>query len=86
MAVAVVAGFFILIAPHMVRLAVGPDRCCLMPASAMASPIFALGGDLGIRSIAAPAEMPLGILSAIVGTLVSHFSIDRARRSLASGF
>ncbi len=85
-AVAGVVGFIGLIAPHMVRLAVGPDHRRLMPASALAGAILVLGADLGARTIAAPAEMPLGVLTAIIGTPVFLFLIDRSRRSLASGF
>ncbi len=82
-AVAGVVGFVGLIAPHLVRLAVGPDHRRLLPASALAGAILVLGADLGARTIAAPAELPLGVLTAIIGTPVFLFLIDRARRSLA---
>lgn len=85
-AVAGVVGFIGLIAPHMVRLVVGPDHRRLMPASAVAGAILVLGADLGARTIAAPSELPLGVLTAIIGTPVFLFLIDRARRSLAAGF
>ena len=85
-AVAGVVGFIGLIAPHMVRLAVGPDHRRLMPASAMAGAILVLGADLAARTIAAPAELPLGVLTAIIGTPVFLFLIDRSRRSLSAGF
>lgn len=85
-AVAGVVGFIGLIAPHIVRLAVGPDHKRLMPASAMAGAILVLGADLASRTIAAPAELPLGVLTAMIGTPVFLFLIDRSRRSLASGF
>jgi iron complex transport system permease protein len=83
-AVAGVVGFIGLIAPHIVRLAVGPDHRRLMPASAMAGAILVLGADLGARTIASPAELPLGVLTAIIGTPVFLFLIDRSRRSLAT--
>ena len=85
-AVAGVVGFIGLIAPHIVRLAVGPDHRRLMPASAVAGAILVLGADLGARTIADPAELPLGVLTAIIGTPVFLFLIDRSRRSLASNF
>ena len=85
-AVAGVVGFVGLIAPHMVRLAVGPDHRRLMPASAMAGAILVLGADLAARTIADPAELPLGVLTALIGTPVFLYLIDRSRRSLASGF
>ena len=82
-AVAGVIGFVGLIAPHIVRLALGPDHRRLLPGSALAGAILVLGADLGARTIAAPAELPLGVLTAIIGTPVFLFLIDRARRSLA---
>jgi len=82
-AVAGVVGFIGLIAPHMVRLVVGPDHRRLIPASALAGAILVLGADLAARTIVAPAEMPLGVLTAIIGTPIFLFLIDRARRSLA---
>ena len=82
-AVAGVVGFIGLIAPHIVRLMVGPDHRRLMPASAMAGAILVLGADLGARTIVSPAELPLGVLTAIIGTPVFLFLIDRSRRSLA---
>ena len=85
-AVAGVVGFVGLIAPHMVRLTVGPDHRRLMPASALAGAILVLGADLAARTIAAPAELPLGVLTAVIGTPVFLFLIDRSRRSLASDF
>ena len=85
-AVAGVVGFIGLIAPHMVRLVLGPDHRRLMPASAMAGAILVLGADLGTRTIVSPAELPLGVLTAIIGTPVFLFLIDRSRRSLSAGF
>ena len=85
-AVAGVVGFVGLIAPHMVRLAVGPDHRKLMPASAIAGAILVLGADLAARTIVAPAELPLGVLTALIGTPIFLFLIDRSRRNIASGF
>ena len=82
-AVAGVVGFIGLIAPHMVRLVVGPDHRRLLPASALAGAMLVLGADLGARTIAAPAELPLGVLTAVIGTPLFLFLIDRARRNLA---
>lgn len=84
-AVAGVVGFIGLIAPHMVRLAVGPDHRRLIPASAVAGAILVLAADLGARTIAAPAEMALGVLTAMIGTPIFLIIIDRARRNIAFG-
>ena len=82
-AVAGMVGFIGLVAPHIVRLAIGPDHRLVLPASALAGAILVLGADLAARTIAAPIELPLGVLTAIIGTPVFLFLIDRARRSLA---
>ncbi len=82
-AVAGVVGFVGLVAPHLVRLAVGPDHRRLIPASAVAGAILVLGADLGARTIVAPAELPLGVVTALIGTPVFLYLIHRARRRLA---
>ncbi len=82
-AVAGIIGFIGLIAPHIVRLAVGPDHRRLIPASALAGAILVLGADLAARTIVEPAELPLGVLTAFIGTPIFLYLIDRARRSLA---
>ncbi len=84
-AVAGVVGFVGLVAPHLVRLVVGPDHRSLIPASAVSGAILVLGADLGARTIFAPAELPLGVVTAVIGTPVFLYLIHRARRSLAMG-
>lgn len=62
-----VIGFVGIIVPHMLRLAIGPGHRRLLPASALAGAILLLGADTVARTIAAPAEVPIGILTAVVG-------------------
>ena len=81
-AVAGIVGFVGLAAPHIVRLAVGPDHRRLLPASALAGAILVLGADLFARTIVEPAEMPVGIVTAVIGTPIFLLLIDRARRRL----
>jgi iron complex transport system permease protein len=60
-------GFVGLVVPHLVRLAAGPDHRSLLPASALLGASLLLGADLAARTIAAPAEVPIGIVTALAG-------------------
>ncbi|WP_237165197.1 FecCD family ABC transporter permease [Pandoraea vervacti] len=60
-------GFIGLIAPHIVRLVVGPDPRAVLPAAALFGAILTLLADLVARTWVAPAELPLGILTALLG-------------------
>jgi iron complex transport system permease protein len=62
-----VIGFVGLVVPHLVRLAIGPDHRVLMPASLLLGATLALVADLGARSLVLPAELPIGILTSLVG-------------------
>ncbi len=59
--------FIGLIAPHSLRLFVGPDNRVLIPLSAMAGAMILLAADTLSRIVLAPAELPVGIISAILG-------------------
>ncbi|AIO68863.1 FecCD family ABC transporter permease [Burkholderia oklahomensis] len=60
-------GFIGLVAPHCVRLAAGPDQRIVMPGAALLGALLAVAADLAARTLAAPAEIPLGILTALIG-------------------
>ncbi len=60
-------GFVGLIAPHLCRITLGPRHRLLIPASALTGAIFVVLADLGARTITAPTELPLGVLTALVG-------------------
>jgi iron complex transport system permease protein len=62
-----VISFVGLVAPHMVRLACGPSHRVLLPASALAGAILVLVADSVARVVVAPAELPLGVLTAMAG-------------------
>jgi iron complex transport system permease protein len=62
-----VIGFIGLIVPHAVRLAWGSDYRMLLPASFVAGGIFLLLADTAARTIVAPAELPVGVVTALVG-------------------
>ena len=59
--------FIGLVTPHIVRLLIGPDHRYLLPASALAGSILLLSADTIARTIIAPAELPTGIVTAIIG-------------------
>jgi iron complex transport system permease protein len=65
--IAGIIGFVGLVAPHLVRLAIGPDYRTLIPGSAVLGAILLLLADLLARTVVAPAELPIGIVTALVG-------------------
>lgn len=66
-AVAGIIGFVGLVVPHLVRLLLGPDHRRLLPASALLGAVLLVGADTLSRTLAAPAEVPIGILTALAG-------------------
>ncbi len=65
--VAGIIGFVGLIVPHAVRLALGPGHARLLPLSAVWGALFLVLADLVARTLLAPAEVPVGIITALVG-------------------
>ena len=66
-AVAGLIGFVGLMTPHIVRLVLGPDHRTLLPASLLAGAIVLVLADLVARTILAPVEIPVGIVTAVLG-------------------
>jgi iron complex transport system permease protein len=60
-------GFVGLIVPHSVRLAIGPDHRRLVPASALAGATFLVVADSFARTILAPRDIPIGVVTALLG-------------------
>ncbi|MFD1500632.1 FecCD family ABC transporter permease [Streptosporangium lutulentum] len=60
-------GFVGLMMPHVVRLLVGADHRRALPAVALLGAAFLIAADLAARSVTAPEEIPIGILTALVG-------------------
>jgi iron complex transport system permease protein len=67
-AVAGTISFVGLIVPHMIRMLIGPDHRYLIPATAMAGAMLLILADAVARVVVAPAELPAGILTALLGT------------------
>lgn len=62
-----IIGFVGLVVPHLVRLLAGPDHRLLLPASALLGASLLVLADLLARLVIAPAELPIGILTALLG-------------------
>ena len=60
-------GFVGLVVPHGVRLVLGPDHRQLLPLSGIVGAIFLVAADTLARTIIAPAQLPVGVVTAIVG-------------------
>ncbi|QPN46200.1 iron ABC transporter permease [Priestia aryabhattai] len=60
-------GFIGLVVPHLVRLLAGPDHRVVLPASLLAGGVLMLLADLVARLALAPAELPIGIVTAFIG-------------------
>ncbi|SSC66430.1 FecCD family ABC transporter permease [Ciceribacter selenitireducens] len=69
-AVAGSISFVGIVVPHLLRLAIGPSHRFLLPASAIGGAGLLLLADSIARTIAAPAELPIGIITAILGAPV----------------
>ncbi len=63
-------GFIGIIVPHLLRQAQGPDHRQLIPNAALLGAVLLVLADLVSRSIVAPAELPIGILTALIGAPV----------------
>ncbi|MGV8843270.1 MAG: FecCD family ABC transporter permease [Pseudomonas sp.] len=72
-------GFIGLVVPHLIRLLVGPDHRVLLPASALAGASLLLLADLLARLALAPAELPIGIVTALLGAPFFLYLLLRGR-------
>lgn len=66
-AVSGIIGFIGLVVPHLMRLTIGPDHRLLLPASALFGAFLLLVADTFARTVVSPAEMPVGILTSLIG-------------------
>ena len=66
-AISGIVGFVGLIAPHIVRLMLGPSHRTLLPAAALFGGAFLVLADALARTLVQPAELPIGVLTALVG-------------------
>jgi iron complex transport system permease protein len=75
-------GFVGLIVPHMVRMLVGPNHRTLLPLSFLMGAIILLFSDAIARCIMAPAELPVGIITSLIGGPFFMFLLCSQRHTL----
>ena len=78
-AVSGIVGFVGLLVPHIMRLLVGPDHRRLFPASALGGAILVVGADILARTLIAPAEIPLGVITSLLGCPFFLFLLHQRR-------
>jgi iron complex transport system permease protein len=78
-AIAGAIGFVGLVVPHVLRLVFGNDQRLLLPASVLAGGAALTLADLLARSVAAPVQLPVGVITALVGVPVFLALLARSR-------
>jgi iron complex transport system permease protein len=73
-------GFVGLVVPHGLRLAFGNDQRMLLPAAALAGGVAVMGCDLVARTVIAPAQLPVGVMTALIGVPVFLWMLLRRTR------
>ncbi|AOY92959.1 ABC transporter permease [Cupriavidus sp. USMAA2-4] len=73
-------GFIGLVVPHLVRLAWGNDQRLLLPASALLGGTLLMAADLAARTVIAPAQLPVGVITALLGVPTFLFLLLRRPR------
>jgi iron complex transport system permease protein len=74
-------GFVGLVVPHLVRLAIGNDQRVLLPAAALAGGALLTLADTLARTVAAPQQLPVGVLTALIGVPVFLFLLTRSPKT-----
>jgi iron complex transport system permease protein len=76
-------GFVGLVVPHACRYAVGPDHRVLLPAAALAGGSFLVLADTLARTVLAPQQLPVGVLTSLIGVPVFLVQLHQLRLSRA---
>lgn len=74
-----IIGFVGLMVPHIVRMVVGGDYIRVLPASALVGAIFLLWADIVARTLMAPEDMPIGIVTGLIGGMFFVWLLGRKR-------
>jgi len=74
-------GFVGLVVPHVARLIFGADHRLLLPTSGLLGSIFLVIADLAARLVLAPAEVPVGIVTAVIGSPFFIYLLRRSKRA-----
>lgn len=81
-AISGIIAFVGLVVPHILRLSIGPDHRYLLPGSALLGAVLLMTADLVARTIVAPAELPIGILTSMIGGPFFLWLLLRQRRHM----
>lgn len=81
-AVSGIIGFVGLVVPHIVRMVVGPDYRYLLVSSALMGALLLVLSDLLARTVFTPAELPIGIVTAIIGSPAFLYILMKERAKL----
>jgi iron complex transport system permease protein len=81
-AVGGVIGFVGIIVPHLLRIAVGPSHRLLLPASMLFGAAMMVLADTAARTMVAPAELPIGIVTAAIGSPFFIYILLRQRAAI----
>lgn len=75
-----IIGFVGLIVPHMMRVITGPRHKALIPTTCLAASVFMVTCDVLSRTLFAPIEIPIGVITAIIGTPVFILLLKKGKR------
>lgn len=76
-----IIAFVGLVVPHLLRMLIGPGHRALIPGSALGGGVLLLAADLGARTIVPYADLPIGMLTALVGGPFFFYLIRRSRQA-----
>jgi iron complex transport system permease protein len=72
-------GFVGLVIPHLTRMAVGNDQRILLPTAAIAGGVFLVLADTLARVLITPQQLPVGVVTALIGVPVFLYLLNRTR-------
>ncbi|MFD3835401.1 FecCD family ABC transporter permease [Streptomyces sp. NPDC058642] len=75
-----IISFVGLVVPHLLRMTAGAGHRFLVPGSALTGALVLLAADVAARTVAVPAELPLGVLTALLGSPFFFWLLRRTRR------
>lgn len=73
-------GFVGLVVPHLIRVTFHSDNKLVMPGSAIGGPLLLILADMIARTVYAPTELPIGVMTALIGTPFFIFLLIRSKR------
>jgi len=76
-----IIAFVGLVVPHLIRMVAGPGHRMLVPASALGGAVLLVVADLWARTAVANADLPIGMLTSLVGGPFFFWLLRRARRT-----